>query len=201
MPDAGAVQLACGIGNPDAGYGSTRHNAGKWLLDQLAQRAAEQFKPMRDFAAVVAGNKQSMWLAKTTCYMNESGRPVAALLRYLQIAPANLLIAHDELDLAPGLVRFKFGGGLAGHNGLGDIARLLGTQDFWRLRIGIGRPAPGDEPAAAQLEKNAGAAWVLKAPAAAQRRLLDQALEEVVAGWQQVQEGNMDAAMRLAHRS
>ncbi len=199
MPEAGRIELACGIGNPDADYAKTRHNAGKWLLDLLAQSAEEQFKPLRDFAALTAGTKQSMWLAKTTCHMNQSGTPVGQLLRYLQVAPANLLIVHDELDLAPGLARFKFGGGLAGHNGLSDIVKLLGTRDFWRLRIGIGKPDTVDAPDADGFKQQDTTSWVLGAPDVKQQQMIDATLTKLVADWHHVQAGRMDTMMRHTH--
>ncbi len=138
-----AIRLIVGLGNPGAQYEATRHNVGFWLVDALASRHAETFRPEgRFFGALcrltVAGN--DLRLLKPATYMNRSGQSVAAVIRYFDIPPEQVLVAHDELDLACGTLRLKRGGGHAGHNGLRDIIQVLGDRDFWRLRIGIDHP-------------------------------------------------------------
>ena len=142
LPQAGRVQLAVGLGNPTADYDQTRHNAGDWLIATLAQQLGWTFAPVKDLPASIAGTARDVRLARTQTYMNNSGRAVGGLARYFNIAPAHILVAHDEADLPPGIIKYKFGGNVAGHNGLRDIVAHLGTKDFWRLRVGIGRPAP-----------------------------------------------------------
>lgn len=143
---AGALQLVAGLGNTGSDYAETRHNAGFWFVDALAADCGARFKREAKFGAEAARIEiagQVLWLLKPLGYMNLSGAPVAAAARYYQIDAAALLVAHDELDLPPGVVRLKCGGGHGGHNGLRDLTRHLGGSDFVRLRIGIGRPAPG----------------------------------------------------------
>jgi PTH1 family peptidyl-tRNA hydrolase len=139
--------LVVGLGNPGPEYAATRHNAGFWFVDELARRHDGRLKPERRFGGdagrvTVAGC--DLWLLKPMSYMNRSGTPIRALCDYLQIPANEVLVAHDELDLPPGTVRLKRGGGAGGHNGLKDTITHLG-EDFWRLRFGIGRPEHRDE--------------------------------------------------------
>jgi PTH1 family peptidyl-tRNA hydrolase len=142
------IRLIVGLGNPGPEYALTRHNVGFWFVDALAAgtgcqlRSQSKLHGMLCRASVGDGDLR---LLKPTAFMNHSGRSVAAVLRYFDIAPGEMLVAHDELDLPVGTVRIKEGGGHAGHNGLRDIISLLGTRDFWRLRIGIDHP--GDRQA------------------------------------------------------
>lgn len=138
------LKLIAGLGNPGEKYADTRHNAGAWFVAEVARAYGATFKNeskfFGDVASVVIGGQELRLLLPST-YMNESGRSVGAIARFFKIEPAEMMIAHDELDLAMGLIRFKFGGGLAGHNGLRDItAALGGSQDYGRLRIGVGHP-------------------------------------------------------------
>ncbi len=137
------IRLIVGLGNPGAEYEATRHNAGFWLVDALSRQHGGHLRMENKFHGTVARlniKGQEVWLLQPQTYMNRSGQAVAALMRFYKIAPAEILVAHDELDLAPGIAKLKQGGGAAGHNGLKDIIAALGTQDFWRLRIGIGHP-------------------------------------------------------------
>jgi len=139
--------LVVGLGNPGPEYAATRHNAGFWFVDELARRHDGRLKPERRYGGdagriTVAG--RDVWLLKPMSYMNRSGTPIRALCDYLQIPASEVLVAHDELDLPPGTVRLKRGGGAGGHNGLKDTITHLG-EDFWRLRFGIGRPDHRDE--------------------------------------------------------
>lgn len=137
------IRLIVGLGNPGAEYEDTRHNAGFWLVDALARQHQGHLRQENKFHGNVARVQikgQEAWLLQPLTYMNRSGQAVAALMRFYKIAPAEMLVAHDELDIEPGTAKLKQGGGAAGHNGLKDIITALGTQDFWRLRIGIGHP-------------------------------------------------------------
>ncbi len=141
--------LIVGLGNPGAGYSANRHNVGQMALDVLAARIGSSYKRAKTTAVVAegrlvlgAGVAQKVVLAKSTGYMNTSGGPVSALLKFYDVPLANLIVLHDELDIDAEKVRLKFGGGHGGHNGLRDIIAACDGGDFARVRIGIGRP-PG----------------------------------------------------------
>ncbi|MBV2179806.1 aminoacyl-tRNA hydrolase [Castellaniella sp. MT123] len=137
------IRLIVGLGNPGPEYETTRHNAGFWVVDHFADDLHASFTLEKPFFAWVARARhagQAVVLAKPTTFMNKSGQAVGALARFYKLQPEEILVVHDELDLLPGAVKLKFGGGHAGHNGLRDIQAVLGTQGFWRLRIGIGHP-------------------------------------------------------------
>ena len=141
------IRLIVGLGNPGKEYEKTRHNAGFRWVDAIAERKHASWKRETKFSgytAKVTEDGQDFALLKPATYMNESGRSVAAFLRFFRIEPARMLIVHDELDLPPGTVKLKKGGGTGGHNGLTDIVEALDTKDFWRLRIGIGHPGHKD---------------------------------------------------------
>jgi PTH1 family peptidyl-tRNA hydrolase len=142
MNERRPIQLIVGLGNPGEEYARTRHNAGFWLLDVLAARHGGRFRMERKFNAEVAmlsiaGN--DVRLLKPATFMNRSGQPIQAAATYLKIPPECILVAHDDLDLPPGVARLKHGGGAGGHNGLKDAIAHLGPA-FWRLRLGIGHP-------------------------------------------------------------
>jgi PTH1 family peptidyl-tRNA hydrolase len=137
--------LVAGLGNPGREYGRTRHNAGWLVLDELARRHGGSWRSK--FSGSLAEERLAdlrLALLKPETYMNESGRSVAAAARFFKVEPEALLVVHDDVDLEPGRLQARRGGGLAGHNGLRSLARDLGTQDFLRLRIGVGRPGRGD---------------------------------------------------------
>jgi PTH1 family peptidyl-tRNA hydrolase len=138
------LKLIVGLGNPGEQYARTRHNAGVWFVSRFANQQGATFKEEKKFfgrTATTLFESQEMRLLLPTTYMNESGKSVRALAHFFKIPPEQILIVHDELDLPTGVIRFKQGGGLAGHNGLRDITqRLGGNQDFNRLRIGVGHP-------------------------------------------------------------
>ena len=141
------LRLVVGLGNPGPEYAETRHNAGFWFCERLARELGASYSRESRYhglvaKARVAGN--DLWLLMPQTFMNRSGQSVQALAHFFRIAPAEMLVVHDELDLPPGQMRLKFGGGLGGHNGLKDITSHLGTQDYWRLRIGIGHPGDRD---------------------------------------------------------
>jgi PTH1 family peptidyl-tRNA hydrolase len=143
--------LVVGLGNPGPGYAGNRHNVGQMALALLADRASASFKNHRANAAVASGRSfaagPQLLLAKPNTFMNVSGAPVAALLRFYKLSADRLIVLHDELDIPFDSLRLKFGGGHGGHNGIRDIIDAIGTGDFTRVRIGIGRP-PGRQNAA-----------------------------------------------------
>jgi PTH1 family peptidyl-tRNA hydrolase len=137
------IRLFVGLGNPGTEYEATRHNAGFWWVDALADKLGARLVSERSYHGLLARvntERGPVWLLEPQTYMNRSGQSVAALARFFKIAPAEVLVVHDELDVPPGQARMKFGGGSGGHNGLKDIHAQLGTPDFWRLRLGIGHP-------------------------------------------------------------
>jgi PTH1 family peptidyl-tRNA hydrolase len=137
--------LAAGLGNPGREYDRTRHNVGWMVIDELVRRLDGSFRAkFSGRLAEVRLEGRRLALLKPETYMNESGRSVGAALRFFKANAAELLIVHDDVDLEPGRLQARLGGGLAGHNGLRSIAQSVGTQDFMRLRIGVGRPGRGD---------------------------------------------------------
>jgi len=135
--------MIVGLGNVGAEFVRTRHNAGFWFVESLAAQCGAQFRTEKKFfgdLARVSIEGQDLWLLKPATFMNLSGQSVVSAALFYRLLPDQILVAHDELDLAPGDVRLKLGGGVAGHNGLKDIRARLSSADFWRLRIGIGHP-------------------------------------------------------------
>ncbi len=135
------LRLIVGLGNPGGEYAETRHNAGFWFCERLADELGLRFSHESRFHGLVANAREAgAWLLMPQTFMNRSGQAIGALARFYRIEPAEILVVHDELDIPPGQLRLKFGGGLGGHNGLKDTSAHLGTNDYWRLRIGIGHP-------------------------------------------------------------
>ncbi|PFH10454.1 PTH1 family peptidyl-tRNA hydrolase [Collimonas sp. PA-H2] len=138
-----SIRLIVGLGNPGPEYEQTRHNAGFWLVDNLANDLRCRLAREARFNAFVAKTNiagQEVWLLEPQTFMNRSGQSVGGIARFYKIAPEEILVVHDELDLPPGSAKLKKGGSSGGHNGLKDITAALGTQDYWRLRLGIGHP-------------------------------------------------------------
>ncbi len=189
------VRLIAGLGNPGPEYERTRHNAGFWLLDALANDWHAMFQLEKGFFGWVAKARvgtDTVWLVKPATYMNRSGQAVGALARFYKIAPEEILVAHDELDLPPGYVKLKRGGGHAGHNGLKDIQAALGTPDFWRLRLGIDHPR--------QLGLAQGVAdYVLHPPRAEALIAIESALARCRAVMPRIVAGDIQAGMRQLH--
>lgn len=188
-----AVKAIIGLGNPGAEYEDTRHNAGAWLVEQLARDAAQTLRPERKFLGLYAKihlGGHDLHLLNPTTFMNRSGASVAALCQFFKIAPDELLVAHDELDIVPGCARYKTGGGHGGHNGLRDIVSALGnTNGFHRLRIGIGHPG------SAKLVTN----YVLGRPGKAERQSIDAAIDEIIATLPEALSGDWAKAMNRLH--
>src|SRR5262245_23383527 len=148
-------QLVVGLGNPGPQYATTRHNLGFLVADILSDRLGSGFKVHKKSGAEVVTGRlagRSVVLAKPRCYMNESGRQVGPLAKFYSVPPADIIVVHDELDLDFGRIRLKLGGGEGGHNGVRSVAAALGTKNFQRVRIGIGRPPGRKDPAAFVLE-------------------------------------------------
>lgn len=188
------IRLFVGLGNPGPEYEQTRHNAGLWWLDAAARELKVALAPDKSFHGLVARtsvNGQSVWLLAPQTFMNLSGKSVAALANFFKIAPQEILVAHDDLDIAPGEVKLKLGGSHAGHNGLRDIHAQLGADQYWRLRLGIGHPGSKAEVLH----------WVLKKPSLDHRIAIDQAIDRTLKALPDFLSGNMEQATRLVHTS
>lgn len=188
------IKLFVGLGNPGLQYEATRHNAGFWWIDALSRELKAPLTPDRAYHGLVARTNvqgHTLWLLEPQTFMNLSGRSVAALARFYKIAPEEILVAHDELDLPPGEAKLKFGGGHAGHNGLRDIHAQLGSANYWRLRLGVGHPGVRSEVVG----------WVLKKPPADQLIAIEQALDRSLKALPALIEGDMDKARLLIHTS
>ena len=178
-------RLLVGLGNPGPKYTQTRHNAGFWFCERLAERLGARFTFESRFSGFVAKSREDgITLLMPQTFMNRSGQSVGALARFFRIDPAEILVVHDELDIPPGQLRLKFGGGHGGHNGLKDIAAHCGTRDFWRLRIGIGHP--GDRGEVIN--------FVLKSPGRDEAIAIDTAIDRAVETWPLLSRGNWNAA-------
>ena len=188
-----AIRLVAGLGNPGREHAATRHNAGFWFVDALAANLGCAFVSEGKFHGHVARAGADLRLLKPATYMNLSGRAVAALMRFYGIAPDELLVVHDELDLRPGEIRLKQGGGLAGHNGLRDIDAQLGTAEFWRLRIGIGHPRDSALPQQDVVD------YVLRPPAKEELVAIRSAIVRGLDAWPAIAAGEFERAMTRLH--
>ena len=191
-----SIRLIVGLGNPGPEYELTRHNAGFWLVDNLANGIG-RCKLARETRlnallgkTTIAG--ADVWLLEPQTYMNRSGQSVGALTRFYKIAAEEILVVHDELDLAPGVERIKKGGSSGGHNGLKDITAALGTQEYWRARIGIGHPRTLNL-------QQAVADFVLHRPRKEEQVLIEEALEKTLDVVPLLCEGKFDAAIMRLH--
>lgn len=186
------IKLFVGLGNPGPEYEGTRHNAGFWWIDALANDLRLTLQPDRNYFGLVARtsiNGESVWLLEPQTFMNLSGKSVGALTRFFKIKPEEVLVVHDELDLPPGQVKLKKGGGHGGHNGLRDIHAQLGSPDYWRLRIGIGHPG----------DKNEVPNWVLRKPAPDQRKLIEDSIIHALQAAPELLAGEMEKATLKIH--
>jgi PTH1 family peptidyl-tRNA hydrolase len=189
------MKLVVGLGNPGKKYERTRHNAGFWWVERLAHAVRATLRAEGKFhgrVAKLAGAAET-WLLLPETFMNNSGRAVAALATFYKIVPQDILVVHDELDLAPGVSKLKLGGGSSGHNGLKDIAECLGSRDFWRLRLGIGHPR---DLAASQQEV---VDYVLHPPRAEEQAAIDDAITRSLEIWPLLVDGKTEAAMLKLH--
>ncbi|MFY9476799.1 MAG: aminoacyl-tRNA hydrolase [Aquabacterium sp.] len=186
------IRLFVGLGNPGTEYDDTRHNAGFWYIDQLARRLDVRLSMDRAYHGFMARANTPqgpVWLLQPQTYMNLSGKSVAALARFFKIAPNEILVAHDELDMLPGQVKLKQGGGHAGHNGLRDTHAQLGSPDYWRLRLGIGHPGVKAEVAA----------YVLRKPPSSERELIEQCIDKALQATDALLAGDMAKATTTIH--
>lgn len=187
------IKLIVGLANPGNEYAATRHNAGAWFVDQLAERYHQSLKNEPNFfgySSRITLSGHDVRLLVPTTFMNLSGKAVQAMATFYQIKPEEILVAHDELDINPGIAKFKFGGSHGGHNGLKDIASKLGNNlNFYRLRIGIGHPG----------DKNKVVSYVLNKPSKSEQELIDKAIDESVRCTEILLSDGIEAAMNRLH--
>jgi PTH1 family peptidyl-tRNA hydrolase len=186
------IRLLVGLGNPGPEYAETRHNAGFWWIDAVADKLGVRLAPERSYFGLVGRANLpggALFLLQPMTFMNLSGKSVAALARFFKIAPNEILVAHDELDLMPGQVKMKQGGGHAGHNGLKDIHAQLGTADFWRLRLGIGHPGVKAEVVN----------YVLRKPPADEWKAIEDGIAATLPALELLLAGDMAQAMMKVH--
>ena len=184
------IRLVVGLGNPGKEYERTRHNAGFWLLERFASSHGVALRKDAKFQALVGRMEPGGgWLLLPQSFMNASGRAVQMLAGFFKIRPEEILVAHDELDFPPGTAKLKQGGGIAGHNGLRDISQRLGSHDYWRLRIGVGKAPPGTD----------GADYVLQKPPAEERNAIDAAIAKALEILPLCLSGDMQVAMTKLH--
>ena len=191
MPDKN-IQLIAGLGNPGNEYEKTRHNAGFWFIDQLVSRFNVPLKKETKFSAEVGRislSSQSVWIIKPATFMNRSGQAIARLAQFYKISPEQILVIHDELDLSPGVVKLKQGGGHGGHNGLRDSIAQLASKDFYRLRIGIGHPG----------NKEQVVSFVLGKTPQSEKVLIDSAIDKAMDSLELIVQGDMQKAMNQIH--
>ena len=190
------IRLIVGLGNPGAEYEQTRHNAGFWLVDNLANSlprcTLSRESRFNALAAKTTIGAHEVWLLEPQTFMNRSGQSVGALAHFYKINVDEILVVHDELDLAPGTARLKKGGSSGGHNGLKDITAAIGTQDYLRLRIGIGHPRT-------LASQQVVADYVLHRPRKEEQALIDNAIADALAVITLLCEGKIEAAMLQLH--
>ncbi|HNW78611.1 MAG TPA: aminoacyl-tRNA hydrolase [Candidatus Competibacteraceae bacterium] len=194
MPESALtpLRLLVGLGNPGPEYADTRHNAGFWLVDALARQHGGAFRAEARFHGElcrISTDGRDAWLLKPLTFMNRSGQAVAALARFHRITPAEILVIHDDLDLTPGTVRLKRGGGHGGHNGLRDLIAHLGDNSFARLRLGIGHPGDSREVVN----------YVLRRAPATEQALIEQAMSAALRELPLLLNGHWDQAVRALH--
>jgi PTH1 family peptidyl-tRNA hydrolase len=188
------TKLFVGLGNPGPEYENTRHNAGFWWLDAVVRElkvSLNMDKAYHGLAARASVQGETVWLLAPQTFMNLSGKSVAALARFFKIEPTDILVAHDEMDISPGEAKLKLGGSHAGHNGLRDIHAQLGTDNYWRLRLGVGHPGIKSEVVS----------WVLKKPSLDHRIAIDQAIDRSVKALPALIAGDTSKATMLIHTS
>ena len=186
------LKLLVGLGNPGAEYEDTRHNAGFAWVEAVARELKVHLVPERTYFGLAARANLAqgpLWLLEPMTYMNLSGKSVAALARFFKITPGEILVAHDELDLPPGDMKLKCGGGTGGHNGLKDMQAQLGSGDFWRLRLGIGHPGHRDEVAG----------YVLRRAPAPERDALQDCIHKALPALPLLLAGDFDKATQKLH--
>jgi PTH1 family peptidyl-tRNA hydrolase len=187
---AGAIRLLVGLGNPGKDYERTRHNAGFWLVERFAAQSGVPLRKDGKYQALVGRMPNNgAWLVLPQGFMNASGHAVQMLAGFFKIPPAEILVAHDELDFAPGTAKLKQGGGIAGHNGLKDISQRLGSHDYWRLRLGIGHPG----------DRNLVTDYVLNRPSVEDKAIIDEAIARSLEVLPLCLAGDLQGAMMKLH--
>lgn len=191
-PREDGLRVIVGLGNPGPRYAATRHNAGFWFIDALAARHGGHWRAESRFGGELARIEiegRGLWLLKPMAFMNRSGQPIARLAAFYRVSRPQILVAHDDLDLLPGVVRLKRDGGHGGHNGLRDAVQHLGGNDFMRLRFGIGHP--GDSSDVVE--------YVLRKAPPAEQEQIEQAVAAAVEALPTVAAGDLERAMHALH--
>ncbi|QDC80511.1 aminoacyl-tRNA hydrolase [Candidatus Methylopumilus universalis] len=185
------IKLFVGLGNPGEKYSDTRHNAGFWWIDLVAHHHNIKLQNSDKFSSGIGklSNADEIYFAKPSTYMNDSGKALAAISKFYKINPNEILVIHDDLDIDVGQAKLKFGGSHGGHNGLKSIFACIGSQDFWRLKIGIGHPG----------EKHLVVDYVLKNPSSKERNLIDESIEASSKLFNEIASGQFEKAMLNLH--
>jgi PTH1 family peptidyl-tRNA hydrolase len=186
------IQLIVGLGNPGPQYEATRHNAGFWFVDEVARANGGNLRHENKFhgeACKVHVGGLEVWLLKPMTFMNRSGQAAAALANFYKIPPESILVVHDELDLPPGALKLKRGGGHGGHNGLRDLIARLGSKEFVRLRVGIGHPGHSSQVTG----------YVLGKPPAQEREEVEAAVRDALESLPEIVDGELEKAMNRLH--
>lgn len=185
------IKLFIGLGNPGEKYSDTRHNAGFWWIDLVAHQQNINLQNGDKFFSSIGKSSiaEELYVAKPNTFMNDSGKAVAAIAKFYKINPNEILVIHDDLDIDVGQAKLKFGGSHGGHNGLKSIFACIGSQDFWRLKIGIGHPG----------EKHLVVDYVLKTPSSKERDLIDESIERSSQLFNEIASGQFEKAMLNLH--
>lgn len=185
------IKLFIGLGNPGKKYSDTRHNAGFWWIDLVAHQQNINLQNSDKFFSSIgkSSNAEEFYVAKPNTFMNDSGKALAAIAKFYKINPNEILVIHDDLDIDVGQAKLKFGGSHGGHNGLKSIFACIGSQDFWRLKIGIGHPG----------EKHLVVDYVLKTPSSKERDLIDESIERSSQLFNEIASGQFEKAMLNLH--
>ena len=187
------IKLICALGNPGDKYAQTRHNAGFWFLSKLGSSEGISLSLNSRFKSLVGDFRHAQQVIRVIApqtFMNKSGEALAPFAKFYQVPPAQILVVHDEIDLPPGIIKFKTGGGHGGNNGLRDIVKHLGSNDFHRLRVGVGHPG----------DKSKVVSYVLNRPTSAESQLIDAGLDKALAVLPQILRGDFVLAMNELHR-
>jgi len=190
MTDGNEIRLVVGLGNPEEGQQNDRHNVGFWLLDGWASKSQAPLRPSARHTGISGKCPNGVRFLKPTTYMNLSGQSVASYANYYGFEAKKILVAHDDLDLSAGCVRLKYGGGHGGHNGLRSITQSLGSDAYYRVRIGIGRPEPGRDVSS----------FVLGKPSSKERLIISSRIDDVLALSDEILSGSFESAMNVLNR-
>ena len=190
MTGGNEIRLVVGLGNPEESQQNDRHNVGFWLLDGWAGKNQAPLSPSARHSGISGKCPNGVSFLKPTTYMNLSGQSVASYANYYGLEAKKILVAHDDLDLSAGCVRIKYGGGHGGHNGLRSITQSLGSDAYYRIRIGIGRPEPGRDVSS----------FVLGKPSSEERSIISSRIDDVLALSDEILSGSFESAMNVLNR-